>query len=71
MKKMKTMFDCANQIELIDMFKEHIAFTGDCEDAMDWIALFINAYHQVRDKEIAALQYEFEQKLYALTGDKK
>ena len=68
---MKTMFDCADQIELIGLFKKHIAFTDDCENAINWIALFIQAYYQMRDKEIAALQYEFEQKLDALTGDQK
>ena len=71
----KTMFDCKDQDELLEQFKQHIDFTLDCDGALDLIALFIQAYAKVRDVESIdhqmAIQYEFEQKLNALTGDDK
>ena len=66
-----TMFECQNQQELLEQFQEHIHQSDDCKSVMVWIGLFVHAYHQVRDNEMAALQYEFEQKLDALTGDQK
>ena len=71
----KTMFECLNQDELLVQFKQHIDFTQDCDGALAWVALFIQAYAKVRDVEDVghqmAIQYEYQQKLDALTGGDK
>lgn len=72
---MKTMFDCTTQHELLAQFKKNLNYTVDCKSAMEWCALFIHAYTKVRDVEDVAyqmaIQYEYQQKLDALTGGDK
>ena len=71
----KTMIECSTQEELLAQFKKHIDFTPTIRGAFEWSILFMHAYISVIEREAIvnqmAIQYEYQQKLDALTGGDK